>query len=93
MSPCAGGRGPWSFDRPSPFPSTRTLATTSICHLALTLVPSLIGQSQAHAGIQKLLTAEHDATEVVKAAKDGALPGFISTDSCDPWGGGRKAPR
>ena len=51
-------------------------------------MPSLIGQSQAHAGIQKLLTAEHDATEVVKAAKDGALPAFISTDSCDPWGGG-----
>ena len=28
--------------------------------------------SQAHAGIQKLLTAEHEATEVVKTAKDGA---------------------
>ena len=27
-------------------------------------------------GIQKLLTAEHDATEVVKAAKDGRLRAF-----------------
>ena len=25
---------------------------------------------QSHAGIQKLLTAEHEATEIVKAAKD-----------------------
>jgi len=29
---------------------------------------------QAHQGIQKLLQAEHDATSVVKAAKDGRLP-------------------
>ena len=29
--------------------------------------------SQANAGITKLLAAEHEATEVVKAAKEGAL--------------------
>lgn len=33
---------------------------------------ALTSSSQAHAGIQKLLTAEHEATEIVKTAKDGA---------------------
>ena len=32
----------------------------------------LLSRVQAHAGIQKLLTAEHEATEIVKQAKDGA---------------------
>jgi V-type H+-transporting ATPase subunit G len=43
--------------------------TPGMVALGYSSVPAMADE-KAHAGIQKLLTAEHDATEVVKAAKD-----------------------
>ncbi len=51
---------------PPPFRTTPRLLPTPPRPHRTPLPPT----PQAHAGIQKLLTAEHEATEVVKAAKD-----------------------